>query len=204
MTTAPINLVPETYRRRRLLRRAVSRWVVLGTVYAMMIGLVWGTYAATGARAFRSLVTEQNELANRDKDVKDSLNQTRRQLADAKLRRQIALQLRNRPDWSILLQLLSDQLGDDVTLRDVSLTRPAEAKPTQMKELQFLGPDSAMLTLRGIGTTQQAVSQFALRLQRQGLFTDVNMTRSGRETFGRLTGIGFELQCSLGTEAAAK
>jgi Tfp pilus assembly protein PilN len=204
MTTAAINLVPETYRRRRLLRRAISRWVVGGSVYALMIGLVWTTYAATGARAFRALLEEQTELTTREKDVKDALNQTRRQLSDANLRRQVAMQLRNRPDWSILLRLLSDQLGDDVTLRDLSLARPAAAKDNQAKELQFLGPDAATLTIRGIGTSQQAVSQFALRLQRQGLFTDVNMTRSGRETFGKLSGIGFELQCSLGAEGTAK
>jgi Tfp pilus assembly protein PilN len=204
MATTAINLVPESYRRRRLLRRATGRWLVGGTVYAMMIGLVWTTYALTGARAYRELVSEKTELAGREKDVKDSLNQARRQLADANQRRQISLQLRNRPDWSILLQVLSDQLGDDVTLRDVALTRPTVAKDNQPKELQFLGPDAAILTIRGIGTNQQAVSQFALRLQRQGLFNDVNMTRSGRETFGRLTGIGFELQCNLGAEAAGK
>ncbi len=204
MTTAPINLLPESFRRRRLLRRAISRWLVGGSVYAIMIGVVWTTYAATGARTYQALVTEQTEMAAHEKDVKDSLNQARRQLTDTNQRKQVALQLRNRPDWSILLRMLSDELGDDITLREVTLTRPTAAKDNQPKELQFLGPDAAILTIKGMGATQQAVSQFALRLQKQGLFTDVNMTRSGRETVGRLSGIGFELQCSLGVEGAAK
>ena len=200
-----INLIPQARRKLRKARLAAQRWIALSASYGIVAALLWATYASTGAREYLALAGRMSEIAAREKTVKQSVAALQRQIGDATQRRTIAEELRNRPDWSILLSLLGGEVRNDVMLRELQLSAIAKAsRDTRPRELQILGPDEYQLTIKGIGLSQQSVSQFTLRLQRLELFDDVQMLRSGREPFGSGSGIGFELQCRLGPGEVAK
>lgn len=200
-----INLIPQARRQWRAARLAGHRWMALSASYGVVAALLWATYGSTGARDYLALASQSMEIQSREKLVKDSVASMQRQLNDAAQRRSVAEELRNRPDWSILLSLLGEEVGDEIMLRELQLAPVAKAsRETRPKEVHLLGPDEYKLSIRGIGMSQQAVSQFALRLQRLGLFDEVQMLRSGREPFGGGSGIGFELQCQLAPAEVGK
>jgi hypothetical protein len=77
-------------------------------------------------------------------------------------------------------------VGDDAVLRDIQL-KPDSAQPRRFT-----------VELRGLATTQPAVSQFVLRLQQIGLFDDVKLLRTGREPVFNTSAVSFEITCVIG------
>lgn len=200
-----INLIPASRRSERLVRLAIRKWLAVGVSYALVVFLLWATYSSTGARDYLALASELADAQAGGRTAQQSVNQLRRQLTDATQRRSVAEEVRNRPDWSLLLICLGNEVGNDIVLREVQVF-PGEntARDARPKELQIFGADTYTVSIRGVGLSQQAVSQFTLRLQNLGLFDTVQMTRSGREQLGNSSGIGFDLQCQLGPAEVRK
>src|SRR4051812_10113734 len=109
-----VNLIPADRRAAQQRRRRLRHWIVAsvgwtGLVVSASAGsqFLWGTDSAATA----------SELTQTQQQISDStqkLNNLRRQLAEAQVLRQTAQSLRDQPDWSLLLGILSSALDDDV------------------------------------------------------------------------------------------
>jgi Tfp pilus assembly protein PilN len=193
-----INLIPASRRQHRLIRRALRNWIALGSSYALVVALLVATYASTGARDYQAMSAELSDVQSSAKTAQNSVNALKRQLADATQRQVVAEEVRTRPDWSLLLVCLGREVGSDVVLREVQVSPLNRTSRDNLpKDLQVFGTGCYTVSIKGVGLSQQAVSQFTLRLQDLGLFESVQMVRSGREPLGNVTGIGFDLQCQL-------
>jgi len=187
-----VNLIPADRREAQQRRRRLRHWIVAsvgwtGLVVSASVGsqFLWGTDSAATA----------SELTQTQQQISDStqkLNNLRRQLAEAQVLRQTAQSLRDQPDWSLLLGILSSALDDDVVLREIQLSpqrggTAGDASRSSMYTVQ----------LRGFSRSQPAVSQFVLRLQQNGLFDEVKLVRTGREPVMNTTAVTFDVSCEI-------
>ena len=119
---------------------------------------------------------------------------------------QTAKAVGQQPDWSTLMSLLGQDLGDQVVLdlcrlqrspvalgadRPAVKTDPA-GKPEPPPENPFL------LELNGFAKTQADVSDFVLRLEKTSLFDKVKLVRTTRQSFLNGKAVAFRLECTFG------
>ena len=115
--------------------------------------------------------------------------------------------INSQPDWSKLLLLLGNTLGDDVVLTYCRLvTLDSEGTEISTKNQASLTAETVaalfkgqgyVLTLAGFGRLQSEVSQFAVRLEQSGLFDGVKMTHQRREHFRENSAIAFHVECRI-------
>jgi hypothetical protein len=202
-----VNLIPTARLQAQRLRRRLRVWMLAligwtGLVLAACAGARVMLGQDRAAAVADELVKTQAQVVQ----VRAQSSQVARQLAEADATRRSAEALVDQPDWSILMSGVAALTGDDLMLREFTLTPAGEtraragtsagsgAQPTTR-------PARYELRLRGLGRQQQAVGQFVVRLQQLGLFDEVRLARSGREPLGNGSVIGFEITCTLGEAA---
>ena len=100
---------------------------------------------------------------------------------------------------------LSDELGQALVLshcqlfacdehyerltEDLGKWRSSKPLGTLLSECKY------SLTLRGHGLTQEAVSQFVLRLEEMELFDVVRLISSKRQAFMKMQAVAFHVEC---------
>jgi len=117
------------------------------------------------------------------------------------------LELKEDPDWSLMLSLLANTLGEQLVLRECrieTLTSPGNDKPGQPDQAAAETIDTIWprrrfrLTIRGSGRSQADVSNLVLRLERMELFEEVKLVDTSLEPFLVGKAISFRIECSLG------
>lgn len=96
--------------------------------------------------------------------------------------------VRANPDWSVLLPVVSAELGDEVALERIAL------EPVRSAEAQ----SRATLTLTGVGTSRAAVTDFVMRLEQTGAFVRVETASAQRRPIRDHEFFAFELLCRVG------
>jgi len=215
-----INLIPaprlDARRRRSRRNRCVlgcMAYAVAAMAAAVAAHGVWGDADAHVTDRLAEAAADVDQTGKAIAAVRADLD-----AAHATLRasRSIAEQ----PDWSAVMALLAAKAGPDVALRACNV-RPRDPDPQRTggltpdpKEAKKPGarpanarpeppPEPVMaLTVAGLGKTQYAVSQFALRLEATGLFARVSLIETNREAFERGEAIAFRVECSM--EAPSK
>ncbi len=203
---SPVNLIP----RKRLLRKRrgthLRLWMVLSVCYVALVAsalsvsyLMWSVNDA-------ALASELQTTVQKAKDLTDSINNMEVELGEVQAELETSKAMRNHPDWSALLVLLANQLGDEVVLDDFQLKPlPPEVSGSEVPAVPGEGSRKTTpleqqryeLTLGGFGKTQGAVSQFVLRLERTELFHQVKLTKSSRERFLTGEAVAFRVECSI-------
>jgi hypothetical protein len=110
------------------------------------------------------------------------------------------------PDWSLLMGLIAEALGDDAVLDRFHLL-PAEAAPASRGGASPRAAPtdetrtnrSYVLLLGGVSRSQEGVSDFVIRLEDLGLFDRVKLLESRRGAPSGDELVGFDLRCDLGT-----
>lgn len=97
--------------------------------------------------------------------------------------------VRSRPDWSVLLPVVSAELGADIALEKIGLEPIRGAESTRR----------ATLTLTGVGTDRAAVSGFVMRLEETGAFARVETASAQRRAIRDQDFFAFELHCRVGS-----
>jgi Tfp pilus assembly protein PilN len=202
-----VNLIPTQRLAAKRRRSRINRWLVGTTAYAALalaacIGanVAWGT-------DYHSTAGDLAQTSERISHLTTKAADLRRRLADAESLRQTAQAVSDQPDWSILLAILSETLGHDVTLRELRLqpdrraAAPAAA-PTSTPQARPPAPLNAtslrfVLELRGVARSQPAVAQFVLRLQQIGLFDEVKLIRTGREPLFNASAVTFDITATI-------
>ncbi|MDB5301979.1 MAG: hypothetical protein JWO87_3642 [Phycisphaerales bacterium] len=207
-----INLIPAP-RRDAKRRRGHLRWCAAGCggfsgavlLAAIACRVLWG---GGEPGLDRQLTIAQEEVRRADA----AFTEARNELASVNAANAADRQIAGQPDWSLLLALVADRAGNEVVLRSLSVTpRPVEiiaAKPAPAAGKPAPPPPapsrSLMLMASGLGKSQPAVTQFALRLEKTGLFSRVRLIDTSRENFLADEATAFHLECSLDEPAATK
>jgi Tfp pilus assembly protein PilN len=180
-----VNLIPAYRVEAARRRKHIHAWSVSCVAYGL---LCLGVYAlcawqwSEGGGLAASLEAASTDIAVSSR----AAVKLRGQLAEAQSRLQAEQSIATEPDWSVLLALLADLVGDDVVLNDCRLA-PASEKS-----------EFTSLTIRGFARTQTSVSTFALRLEGVNLFDQVKLIKSNRETYMNADAVSFEMECTLG------
>ncbi len=190
----PTNLIPEHRLTARRRRRRVRQWVAVSVVYSaaiLLAGLVTAATTYAGGDPEKQIA----QAAERIEQNKLSETQLSSELLTAQNELAAVTYVAERPDWNVLLAVISVARGDDVVLSKVSLALNDRSGSSHNQK-------SFIIQMTGHGQTQAAVSAFALRLEQEGLFSDVKVQNARREPYGSAAAIRFDLQCRIGQEGA--
>jgi Tfp pilus assembly protein PilN len=212
-----VNLIPRRRREASRRRARLRAWAVGASAYAMLCA---GVFAVSGAIDAVDDPTAATRLAQLPSEIDASqraLTRIAAQLTEAQGRLDAARAVAHQPDWSVLLGLLAQSVGEDIVLTTcrletepsavspaaarpgAGLHRPADAGRSGATALPHVAPGARFtLELSGLGRTQASVSHFVLRLERLGLFERVTILKTGREVLGEHESIGFRLEAAIG------
>lgn len=202
------NLIPAYRRYARTRRRVCRTWIAVCIAYLSVLTIAYPlvrTVLASDASIDFDLKTVQEEIDETEKGnalLRGEVEETQATLEATRL-------VENQADWSLLLTLISMELGEDLVLKEYLLKPrprvvPEASSRVPASDLQSEGrddaPDAFIVELKGYGKTHRAISQFVLRLERTELFSRVTLEESRREGFLQDQAIAFHLSCLLSGE----
>lgn len=207
------NLIPAYRQNARIRRRLCRSWisVCMAHLLALMIAYPFvRTALASDVSIDVELTTVQGEI---DETVK-RIAVLQREVRETKATLDATRLVENQADWSLLLTLISVELGEDIVFKECVLKPksveasiasnrvPAFASPSGSGNGGSSGdiPDTFIVELNGYGKTHHAVSQFVLRLERTELFSRITLEESRREAYLQGQAIAFHLSCHLSGE----
>jgi len=200
-----VNFIPKERLAAKGRKARLCRWAVFCGTYVVLVGA-----ASVAARILcptgASDVSEQLAAAGQQaKQDDDAIGELRKTLAQATALLDTTQAMRGQPDWSKLFARVSDVLGQELVLSRcqlVTLTqdnKPVMEQGNQKVEAKPLGAVLAArryeLTLHGFGRTQESVSRFALGLESLGIFDQVRLANSSRQTFLGGVAVAFIVEC---------
>jgi len=202
-----INLISTHRLNARRLRTRTRRWVVFGLVYSLLLllGCVTGriAWSLNDPGLDSALLKTQAQIETTQKTIPG----LQARLDEAYFSLNANRELKEHPDWSLLLAILSHILNDDLILRECSLkkidphdmnTAPAAGNSGLIQQATDSPPQPAFrLAIKGMGRSQEAVSQLALRLEQTHLFTRVKLVDTNLEPFMTGKAIAFRVECTL-------
>lgn len=194
-----VNLLPASFIEVRRRRARIRAWGMICAVHAMLVAGV-GVVTASGGETSTTLRTKvglaQSRLESKGKEI-DAL---RRTLADRARRVEAVRAIADHPNWSILLEMLATLRGSDVVLERVAIEPDAEpgagAKPGVAPKPRYL------ITIEGLARSNAAVLEYALAIQRVGIFESVRPEQTRQRDSGAGDLFGFQLKCVLGEAPA--
>jgi len=200
-----VNFIPKDRLAAKRCRARLCRWAAICGTYIVLLGA-----ASVAARVLHptgasdvgeELAAVRQQAAQHD----DAIAELRKTLAQATASLETAQSMRGQPDWSKLFARVSNVLGQETVLSRcqlVTLTqdnRPVTEQWNQVAEAKPLGELLAAhgyeLTLHGFGRTQESVSRFALGLESLGIFDQVRLASSSRQSFLDGAAVAFVVEC---------
>lgn len=184
-----VNLIPQSRREAGRRRLRLRRWVWICVAYAVLVlsgaAMALATWGGSVVEDLRPrIAAAETQLA----DVRATDQQLGGELEELSSRLAAAQQVGQRPDWSVLMAVVSRASDERIVLRRVYL-RPREVPREAGVEPTFAG---YAVQISGVGTDQAAVSAFVLKLEESGLFDQVQPPKTSRGTFRGKDAIAFE------------
>jgi Tfp pilus assembly protein PilN len=190
-----VNLIP-IHRQLRDARAARVRgwsWAVGGL--SALLAMAWVCCAmapsqavAPPAAAFTKATAEISK-ANEESAV------LRRELAALRDQALSTRGITDQPDFSVLLALLSQAIGQDVVLNRCELSHD---------DLKTTSAPEQVLKISGFARNQPAVAAFMLELESTGIFKSVTLVRSNEEPWMDQKVAGFQVHCAIGPVSRGK
>lgn len=198
---ATINLIPQS---RRQARRTTARVTLWGAVLPVCCGLMLAAYLVQRFAATPDVRAVEDALADVQAKIKDDSKKIAKlaaEVREAKSRLSANRAVGEQPDWSLLLALLTDRLGNEAALTSLKLEPivlaakgkgEAEAAPGGGR------PERLKLTISGVARSQAAASRFVLGLEDTPAFESVNLVEAKRTTGDDGGGtVAFQIACQL-------
>ncbi len=209
MAPITVNLVALAHRELQHKKARIRFWLMTSGAYGLCWLVVFMLVGATSLNddtVFRQELDQLNAFVS---SAESELAQMRGELGRINVELATSRAIGRQPDWSILLALLSSTLGDNITLRSCALERsrgPLPRGATTGAPAPVGMPNSAGLQLEliGLGLSQQAVSEFVLRLEEMTLFRQVKLIETRREPYLESEAIAFRIECVFQTEEASQ
>ncbi len=191
MDAVAVNLIP--IRRLRLRRRAgrMHRWAAVASGYAALWLAAFAATRLVSAADDRELTEGLARMQGLGDRARATVAGLESELREAKAGLEASLAVGRQPDWSVLLALLAEVLGDEVVLRSVRL-EPLAAEAGR----SGAAAGAIRVELSGIARTHHAATRFVLRLDSIPLFIGLKLTDTRSEPFLEDQAIAFRI---LGT-----
>lgn len=202
-----INLIPEKRRTRKRHQRKRRLWLRICAIYIGCLGCMLGSAYAMWTGDDEALTKKLENTEILIEQGRESQIALRKQLALCRGQLHINDTIQHQPDWSRLLLLIGEAVGEEVALTTCQLVTLDDQNKNVIEQLG--GDDEAtsaetLLTKRdyrlrilGFARTQTAVSLFVLRLERLELFNSVRLGKSRRQDFLGEQAIAFTIQCEI-------
>ena len=197
------NLIPAFRLRAKAQRRHLRTWGVRLGVYAVALLIACVVRLSGRGNTTEVLAAQERLLADSVETQTRILQGLKSDLATAREKLCGVRLVGRQPDWGLLLRLTADQLGESIVLENASFRRVAETAATPAgtgSEADKLRR-GLILDLGGIGRTEKDVSDFILRLETSGLFSEVKHINSNQRIFHGQKAFGFLLKCRLAIPA---
>ena len=202
-----VNLIPAARLQAKRLKMRWRLWARLGGAYGILLAVALVSAYALWSEDDSAVSQELQSATQRIEKGKTSIIEERKHLAGVMTAFQAAQVIEDQPDWSRLLALLAEGLGEDVVLSGCRLlTLDDKAGDLMTRVEQSQGTSAASLAFEsrqyqfhvtGFGKTRHAVSEFILRLERTGLFASVRCVHSDRQPFLDGEAMAFAVDCQL-------
>lgn len=191
-----VNLIPLQRIRARQRRRRVRWWALgCGAYGAVLLAVGAGSILLRDAAADGAAVRIA-ELDARIQASEASLAAVRLELAQRRAVLRVNEAVSDQPDWSILLALLAEKVGEGVALESCELT-PQAAPAAADGKPSAAAPALYKLSVRGFGRDQGAVSAFVLGLEESRLFDHVKLLETKRTPLLAGEAVSFTVECEL-------
>lgn len=202
-----INLIPERRRVQKRYQRKLHQWMRFGLVYLICLGTALGSAYAMWAGDDAALTKKLENAEARIERSQDTILKLRKQFTLCQAQLQTNETLDHQPDWSRLMLLIAEAMGDEVTLqacRLVTLDDEAKNVLDVVRNPEATVPTDTILMnrdyrlhLTGYSRTQTAVSLFVLRLERLDLFSSVRLSKSRSQAFLGGSAVAFTIECEI-------
>ncbi len=201
-----VNLIPVHRRAGRRRRQRVRRWISICSACALAAGVGIAACRFACGPGERAVAEGLDKTAGRVALARQQIAELKQQLFESQRLLAASRVLADQPDWSLLLATVSGTLGEEIVLQSCDL-KPEGASGGPGSLLRGATADPAgrfVLALRGYGRSQAAVAQFVLRLERTGLFEQVQTVKIKREELLGREAVGFQLRCLLRNRSEGK
>ncbi len=205
-----IDLTPAPRREMKAVRARILRWATGLSAYAAVVFFACMFFASRCAGVNSALAATSAELNASIKATTELMLATDERLTDAQGKLEAVRSLGRQPDWRVPLTILAKSLGDEVVLercrlKAVKVTSPAAGRNASPGSAgkgfpPYRAPTHFLMELSGFARSQEAVSQFILRLEGVGLFKDVALVQTARQPFLDRQAIAFQVKCLLGQD----
>lgn len=201
-----VNLLPESILRLRARARRIRNWSVIAGVYATL--LTGGYFAAVASdQGPAAALSQLEEASGRVQTKKTELTKVKEDLLRAERALAAAREVAANPDWSIILRLLAQKRGEDITIQAVSLApvmpiapvaSAAGAKKSQ-PDTSLRKPVGYTLRIDGLARRQRDLTEFVLELEHTGIFAKVVIVDSKAKDAASAVseGVNYIVQCDL-------
>ncbi|MCZ6836441.1 MAG: PilN domain-containing protein [Planctomycetota bacterium] len=189
MLRANANLIPNYRRVARARRRLMHRWIVGVGLYLIALVMVIPLLHLKPTHD-DALKLQRAKYHGEIATSETTVGELQAELDEVNIALRATQLVENQSDWSILLNVLAGEMGEGIVLRECSME-------SQGVTHDGSGPKHIFVDLRGYGQSQLEVSQYVLRLERTGLFTEVTLEESRREGFLESDAIAFRMRCQL-------
>jgi hypothetical protein len=203
-----INFMPSYRIVARQRRRRMHAWVVvvIASLVLELGGIVAGYGIWSGGRLM--LAGEQQKTATTIESAQRAIKMLQSELAAQEATLRASQTVQGQPDWSVLLALLAQNLGDGAALKRCEL-KPVYAAASAAPVVGgapahvFMPGEGVAISLKvsGYGQTVADILQFAQGLERAAIFDQIRLVRTDKEPLLSGTAIGFDMECLLGAKS---
>lgn len=177
-----LNLVPEAYRRRLIIRRLVARWLIVWSVACLAAGSYW-LYARNLTEAHRQDVASLESMVRPIREMQDSSRRLRVELSqleqnDALLRR---LQDEGSPITPVAMVSQSAQeSAGRVWIRKLALESRQKAQSLDKKneKKEEAAEPSLHVKIEGVAADHLAVAEFIAALRKSNALRQIELKSS--------------------------
>ena len=198
-----VNLIPAYRLDARKRAACIRRWMAGCVVYCLFLLATYVTAWVLWPIDEDGLERELVKFTDRIDATKRTIVANKPILAQTHRTLKANLNMQSRPQWSTLLGILANKMGDEVLLRSCELA--PEGRARRSSEENSFSPSTTgtplyVLSLAGLAATQSEVSRYVLELEKTSLFEEVRLMGTRTEPFGAKEVYAFDLECALGSK----
>ena len=204
---ADVNLIPEQRQLRKRRNARIRLWIQMSGAYSVAVALALFSLHMTWKVDNAALAEDLDSTAVRVKQYSSSMLRLRKELAKISTTLQTSRAIKRQPDWSKLLVIIADTLGQDIVLnsceiatlddtgREISGSR--QEALTSQAVTTLLSARQYRLILTGLGREHTAVSRFVVQLEQSGLFGSVSLLNNQRQDVLNQSVVVFGIECQM-------
>lgn len=208
-----INLIPSSILVARARRDRLRAWLVADSVLAAAVVGVVAVAHPEASGLIERLRSEHESARSALATAQENLLETVTGLREARAEEAVARRLGARPDFSGLLRTIAMELDDRATLDQVLVAplaidpagqggarEPSGASGPESERSSAVAPvrEQYQVLITGVATSAGIASEFVLRLERSGYFSDVGLSSTSPRDVGEIRAVAFRITGVLG------